>query len=271
VTLIDTASLLYMRTWQTLKLWTRYKANFIFDLISPLLWSVGMLLLVPIYQSSSIGAMIGTSNYIAFLLLGLGFQMYQGVALWGSSSRLREELSLGMVDYVFSSPASRYWYVISSTVSLAVTDTISYIPMFAVALLFIGPSFTMLDLALAGLAVFLTVSVLAQMGALFSTLVLKFKNVNAVFVFFNFGFQILSGMLIPIQVLPDPVKVIALAFPVTFGIDILRHHLLHTIPAFPLHLQWSALLLELAILGFAARLALVYVERSARREGLHYV
>lgn len=263
--------LLASAVWRDLKLMTRYKMNWIFGVLSGVLWGFAMILLVPLYANSNIGAATGTTNYVAFLLLGLNFQSYQGVALWGSAGRLREELSLGTVEYVFSNPISRQWYLISTTLAMAVTDTIGFLPMLAVALLFIGPNLSIIGLTLAMAAAMLTAATLAQLGVLFASLVLKFKNVTAVFTFFNLGFQMMTGMIIPLQVMPQPLVAASALFPLTFGIDLMRHYLLASYLVFPEQMEWLGLLVELVVLAILAKIALRYVEHSAKQEGLHYV
>ncbi len=263
--------LLASAVWRDLKTLTRYKVNFAFEILSGVLWGLALLLLVPLYASSGIGAVTGTTNYISFLLLGVSFQAYQGVALWGAAGRLREELNLGTVEYILSNPVPRQWYLISTTLAMAVTDTLGFLPMFLVAVFFVGPSLTAPGLALALGSALLAAAALAQLGVLFATLVLKFKNVTAIFGFFNLGFQMMTGMFVPLQVLPQPLAAASVLFPMTFGIDLMRHYLLGSILVFPEELEWLGLAIQLVALGLLAKVALTYVERSAKQEGLHYV
>ena len=270
-TALEILRLGYMVWWRQIKQMLRYKANFVFGLIDTVAWSVAMLLLVPLYTASGVGSAIGTQNFISFLLLGFAFQMYQSVALWSASNTLQNELNLGIVDYVFSSPVSRYWYMVSTSIANALNETLFFIPMFMVALIFTNFTFSILDLLFSLSAVALTVGVLIQLGVFFSTITLQFKQVSSIFGFLNLAFTMLTGMLIPIQVLPEALRLASLIFPQTLGIDLARHFILHTSPTFPILFQWVMLLLELLILGLVSTIALRYVERTAKREGLHYV
>jgi ABC-2 type transport system permease protein len=79
-----------------------------------------------------------------------------------------------------------------------------------------------------------------------------------------------TGTLIPLQMLPEPLKIASTFFPLTFGIDLSRHHLLHTSLVFPYMFEWLMLLLELLVLAAVSLLTLKYVERTAKKQGLHF-
>ncbi len=260
----------YMASWRRIKEMTRYKANFLSGLVFSVVWSVAMLLFVPLYSLSDVGSIVGTQNFVSFLLLGFAFQNYMSVALWSASGTLQWELSVGITDYIFASPVSRYWYMVSTSVANALANSIFFIPMFVVALLFTNFTFSVLELMLSLVAVALTVFVLMQIGVLFSTLVLQFKQVSSIFGFLSLAFQMLTGMLIPLQMLPDPLKIASAFFPLTFGIDLSRHHLLHTSLVFPYMFEWFMLLLELLILAAVSLITIKYVERTAKKQGLHF-
>lgn len=267
---LKTVRLGYMVSWRRVKEMIRYKANFVFGLLSSVAWSAAMLLVAPLYSAANVGSIVGTQNFISFLLLGIAFQSYQSVALWSASGHLQWELSVGITDYVFASPVSRYWYMVSISVANALAESIFFVPMFIVAILFTNFTFSAVELMLSLVAVALSVFVLIQIGVLFSALVLQFKQVSSIFGFLNLAFQMLTGMLVPLQMLPEPLKIASTFFPQTFGIDLSRHHLLHSSLVFPYMFEWLMLLLELLILAAVSLIALKYIERVAKKQGLHF-
>jgi len=95
--------------------------------------------------------------------------------------------------------------------------------------------------------------------------------VTAIFGFFNFAFQMLTGMFIPIQILPGPLQILGQSLPQTFGMDLLRHYVMGTKSIMPVEYEWILLFLQLVILAVIARLAVLYLEREAKEQGLHYI
>jgi ABC-type polysaccharide/polyol phosphate export permease len=192
--------------------------------------------------------------------------------LWGSAEMFRNELSSGQIDYTFTCPFSRYGYIISNVAAKAAMDTFGFIPMFAVGLWFTRSTLTLEGLALGLAATALSVAALSQLGACFAALVLRHRQVTAIFALFNFAFQMLTGMFIPLQVLPAALRVIGIiAFPQSLGMDLLRHYLMDTRTVLDVPVAWLILLAQFVGLGLLAQLAVRRLERSAREEGLHYL
>ncbi len=112
---------------------------------------------------------------------------------------------------------------------------------------------------------------MAQLGVIFGALVLKYRQVTAIFGFFNLAFQIFTGMLLPVQLLPEELRLIGYGFPQTFGMDLLRHYVMKTKTIMPVQNEWVSLFIQMVVLAAIARLAVLYMERAAKEEGLHYI
>jgi len=263
--------LFYMAVWRNLLTLTRYKANFIFSILTSALFGFGMLILAFAFDASLLGRTVGTTNYVAFFIFGVSFQSWQGTALWGASEMFRGELSTGQIDYTFSCPFSRYWYIVSNIAASAVQDAVFFIPMFCVGLWLTSATLTATGIVLGLTATVLSVAALAQLGAIFASLTLRYRQVTAIFGFFNFAFQILTGMFVPVQLLPIPLQIIGQSLPITFGMDLLRHYVMGTKSIMAVEYEWLLLLAQLASLAIIAKLAIVYLERTAKEQGLHYI
>ena len=85
------ARLFYMAVWRDWLTLTRYKLNFVFELFTSALFGLGMLLLALAFDSEMLLRTIGTSNYVSFMILGIAYQSWQGVALWGAAEMFRNE------------------------------------------------------------------------------------------------------------------------------------------------------------------------------------
>jgi ABC-2 type transport system permease protein len=264
--------LYYMAVWRNWLSLKRYRLDFAFGLLSSALFGVGMLLFALAFDADLLERTLGTTNWMSFMIFGVAFQIWQGVALWGSAEMFRNELNSGQIDYTFTCPFSRYGYIISNVAAKATLDTFGFIPMFAVGLWFTRSTLTLEGLVLGLAATALSVAALSQMGACFGALVLRHRQVTAIFALFNFAFQMLTGMFIPLQVLPTALRIVGIiAFPQSLGMDLLRHYLMGTRTVLVVHVEWLILLAQFVVLGLLAQQAVRRLERSAREEGLHYI
>jgi ABC-2 type transport system permease protein len=263
--------LFYMAVWRNLLTLTRYKANFVFEILTSALFGFGMLVLAVAFDTNLLGETVGSTNYVAFIIFGISFQSWQGTALWGSANMFQGELSTGQIDYTFSSPFSRYWYIASNIAASAVQSTIFFVPMFCVGLYCTSSTITPSGLLLGLTATMVSIMAIAQLGAVFASLVLKYRQVTAIFNFFNFAFQMLTGMFVPFQLLPAVLQIVGCGLPITFGMDLLRHYVMETNPIMPVATEWAALFIQLVVLAIVAKLTVMYLERTAKEQGLHYL
>jgi ABC-type Fe3+/spermidine/putrescine transport system ATPase subunit len=146
------------------------------------------------------------------------------------------------------------------------------VPMLAVGLWFTRTTVTVGGLLLGLLATALSIAALAQMGACFAALVLRHQQITAVFGLFNFAFQMLTGMFIPIQVLPRALRYVGIVFlPMSFGMDLLRHYVMGTRTVLPVPYEWAVLGAQVVVYAIVARFVVGWLERIARDQGLHYL
>jgi ABC-2 type transport system permease protein len=270
--ILGTARLFYMSVWRNWLTLKQYKANFVFSFITGALFGVGMLLFALVFDIELLQRTVGTANYVSFAVLGVGYQSWQGVALWGASEMFRNELSTGQIDYTFTCPFSRYGYIISNVAALAVQETLFFVPMFAVGLWFTRETLSLGGLALGLLATALSVGVLVQLGAFFAALTLRYRQITAIFGFFNFAFQMLTGMFVPLQAMPPALRAVGLTIlPQTYGMDLLRHYAMRTNTIVPVTQEWAVLLLQMVVCVALARISVQRLERAARDQGLHYI
>jgi len=260
-----------MAVWRNFLTLTRYKANFLFEILTSALFGFGMLLFSFAFNTSLLGETVGSTNYVTFFILGVSFQSWQSIALWTASGIFQGELSTGQIDYTFSCPFSRYWYIVSNIAASAVQSTLFFFPMFFIGLWLTSATLTITGIILGLMATILSVAALAQLGAIFASLTLRYRQVSAIFGFFNFAFQMLTGMFIPVQLLPLPLQIIGQSLPVTFGMDLMRYYTMATKSIMLVEYEWLILFIQLGILSIIARLAVLYLERTAKDQGLHYI
>jgi len=261
--------LTFMSTWRRLKEITRYKVNFGLDTAMSFVWALGALILAAVVDPLKLQSTVGSPNYPVFLLIGVAFQAYTGASTYGGYE-IHDELTKGQIEYTFASPVSRYYYMLSYSLSQAIIGTIfSLLPMFAIAALLSGGGLPSPSaMAMACLSVILAFLALCQIGVIISSALLILKNVSAIMNFFNFLQQFATGMLVPVQFLPEPMQALAFVIPFTHGIDLARHFILGTSTIWPVEVELGALVALLVVLSILAKFSTSYLERKAKREGL---
>jgi len=260
--------LTYMSSWRRIKEITRYKVNFALETVMNFVWGFGVLVFAAVADPGKLQSTIGSTNYPIFLLIGVAFQAYTGASIYGAWE-IHDELTKGQIEYTFASPVSRYFYILSYSLSQAIIGTIfMLLPNFAIAALFLGGLPSPSAIAMACISVILTFLALCQIGVMISSTLLVLKNVSAIMSIFNFLQQIVTGMLVPVQFLPEPIKALAFVIPFTHGIDLARHFILGTNTIWPVEVELGALVVLLIVLSALAKLSTSYLERKAKREGL---
>ncbi|MDP7975521.1 MAG: ABC transporter permease, partial [TACK group archaeon] len=143
----------------------------------------------------------------------------------------------------------------SVIISDALVSLLLYdLPFLAVAFYLSAKVLSLAGIAYGMVAYGMAILVLSQIGVTFSALTLLYKNVSNLFEFFNMTLQFLTGMIIPLQVLPGFVRVASAFVPLTFGMDLSRHYVLSSSTVFPIPLEWAGLLLQLTLFGLASAL-----------------
>ncbi|MHA1712736.1 MAG: ABC transporter permease [Candidatus Ranarchaeia archaeon] len=268
----------YAVAWRRVKHMIKYRLNFIGTLVSQALALVFYLVFLAVMDVTVFSASVGTTNIAAFMFLGIAFVPFINVGLWESSVTLASDMELGKLEYTFTCPISRYWFVMGNTLGVAATNAILFAPMFSLAVIFAGLTFTLTELALGLLAIGL--SVLVQIGTIFSSLVLRYRKVSSIFGILSLIFQFLAGTYVPIQTFPFPLRIIALTLPNSFGIDLLRVHLMGTTPMLSEYIpnrllaiitQWVILVVELLIFVVLAKIALIKGEKAGLEQGFYYL
>jgi ABC-2 type transport system permease protein len=208
----------------------------------------------------------GTTNYIAYIVIGTAVWMWQNVTLWTVGYALRQEQLRGTLESNWLTPTRRFWFLLGASLTQSV-QLVAFLGMSALEFgLFFGvrlqgsPWLVLLMFAAAAPATF-------GIGMAFASLVILAREANA-FVFLVRGLvMIFCGITYPIGVLPPWMQTVAAWLPPTYAIRGIRNAGLN-------HASLSALLPDLLpLLGFGvAWLALGYfafnwTERRARRLG----
>ncbi len=166
-------------------------------------------------------ALAGTTDYTGYIIVGLVLWMWLNMMLWTLGGFLRSEQMRGTLESTWLCPVSRLGVLVGGTVTQLITSMVNFGVM-AVAARFIWGFQIVGDLRLAtGLFVLSSLSVYG-LGILFASLVIWFKEMNAMVQLVRGLFMVFCGLTYPLAVLPAWMRGVSRALPLTYSIEAMR-------------------------------------------------
>ena len=248
----------------------RYKANMVGE-------AFGVILQVAIFAAMA-GAvtLVGVNNLegnnvFIFFLASLVLIVFSTVALSAPLNAVIQELHNGTLEYLFSTPISRYAYFIGTAIAEAISKSIFFVPMLIVLILFSGVN---LYTGLLILIVCITVIIgLIAFGVLVALMGVMWKQVSAIATLLFTFFEFICGAYFPVTSMPIPFQAVAFALPHTWGYDLIRYYSFQGTwtPIMPIHLEWMMLVVYAVLYIVVSSKLLKVVERRAKKFGLHLI
>ncbi|MEM4926003.1 MAG: ABC transporter permease, partial [Thermofilaceae archaeon] len=229
----------------SVRIYLRYPAWLVADIVTTPAWLVlfilPILLFLPREQWSN-------PQTLTMLFWGWIFWDIVSAGLWNFGNAIRREQQMGTLEFLMLTNASRAILfsrdIFSRIVSLALSLTYVYAfftLLFNVKVVVINP---------VGVALSLLIGLFTAMGfgLLYGALVLRFKQVGPLNSILQFIILGLSGAFFPVTALPEGARVVALALPFTYSIDLLRHYSMGTPTLLPVTLEFVVLISYTALL-----------------------
>lgn len=207
------------------------------------------------------------SDFFPFVLIGIAFRGYLGVALNHFATSLRSEQMMGTLEMLLASPL-RLSTLVGATTSFTFTYHTTTVAGYLLLGLLMG-SLTLgrMNLPLAFLIMVPTVVSFAALGMLSASFMMTVKRGDPVNFLINATATLFGGVYFPVEVLPGSLQILSRALPITYSLDAMRKALL-------LGAGVREVALELVVLtGFAILLLPVgllvfrHALRQARRDG----
>ena len=211
---------------------SRYRNKFFSDIFSHFLGVAPILLIAFALSGSTVdGSSISDVTrertlfillgYTAFMAFGFGtpIMLYTGMG-WG----IAEEVYTGTIERNFLAPVHRSLVILGIGGYYVVLYSFHALSLIVVAALLLGDSMTFSGegLAIAALTVLGLLAFSIGLGLAASGLFLAVKDSSFHVLVVHRPFLLFSGAIFILDVLPRPLKLIALANPVTYGIDAFR-------------------------------------------------
>lgn len=212
-------------------------------------------------------SLTGTGDYVSFVVLGSTMYMWLNITLWDVGIFIRNEQQRGTLESNWLCPVSRLTLLVGASLSklgpallfLAIT-----VPEFRIAF---GVWLVRGNLLLFFAALLLIIPSIYGIGILFASLVLRFKEANALVFLVRGTFMVFCGVTVPIAILPGWMQAVAAWLPLTYAIQDMRAASLtgaSLASAAPDLAKLAAFAVALPLVG---ALTFGFIERRARRTG----
>ncbi|HJZ50024.1 MAG TPA: ABC transporter permease [Roseiflexaceae bacterium] len=212
-------------------------------------------------------SLTGTADYVGFIVVGSVLWMWLNMTLWDAGMYLRNEQMHGTLESNWLCPTWRVSLILGGALmKLLISLLFLSVSLLEFWLIF-GVQVASGDVGLALLVLLLVIPTIHGIAIAFASLVLRFKEANAMVFLVRGIFMIFCGISYPIAVLPGWMQSVAAAMPLTYAIrDIRAIALANATLAdiLPDLGVLAAFALAMPVLGY---LAFDLVERRSRRTG----
>lgn len=207
-----------------LKRMLRQRGRLVSAMVRPLIW---LLVIGSGFQELLAGS--GAGDYRRYLVPGLLAMVVLFGAMLASLSLVYDKES-GVMRMLIIAPFPRYWVVVARTISAAIVG-LTQVAIMLTILLLLGYLGAPRSLALLLIGLALTSLVCASMGMLIAVFSQALDDFAVIMNFVIFPMFFLSGALYPLRQLPALLKLVALANPFSYGVDLLKHAMLPDAPS----------------------------------------
>jgi ABC-2 type transport system permease protein len=259
--------------WKEWTIFKRYPSWVVSIIIWPVLFPIGYIFTAKALSGpggvdlAAFRALTGTDDYASFIVIGTILWMWLNLTLWDAGLLLRNEQMRGTLESNWLCPVWRGSLLIGGTMTkLAISIFFLLVSAIELRLIY-GVELSSSNPALLLLVFLLVIPIIYGIGLAFASLVLRFKEANAMVFLVRGVFMIFCGVTFPIEVLPSWMRGVSAWLPLTYAIRDLRAAILTDV-------TFAQLLPDLKILAaFALAIpALGYIlflaaERRSRRTG----
>src|SRR6266545_4426151 len=252
------------------KVFWRYPLNAISSVFQPIIW------VTPVYfmgkafstdgQATGFAAYSGTGDYMSYILLGTVLTNFILTVFWGMGYALKNDMDAGVLESNWLTPVSRLLILVGRTLTSILTTTITSAVMLIMAGALFGFRPTGNTLAAFLTAIPMLIG-LYGFGFAFAALVLLMREANTLVDVSSFLVQGLSGTNFPVQSLPSWLIPVALALPLTYGMDAVRGWILKTNTILPLRVEIALLIVFMFVMLWFGSWIFYRVERQVRTLG----
>jgi ABC-2 type transport system permease protein len=217
---------------------------------------------------STFSRLAGMTDYVGFIVVGTTLWMWLNITLWDVGFQLRNEQMRGTLESNWLCPIPR----ISVLLGASLTKLGTSLMLLAIAAvefrLFLGVQLVRIDsFPLLLLILLLVIPSIYGLGMAFASLVVRFKEANAMVFLVRGIFMIFCGISYPLAVLPGWMQRVAALLPLTYAIRSIRAVVLAEATYVDVLPDLRVLALFGVIMPILGYVAFRLAERRSRRTG----
>jgi ABC-2 type transport system permease protein len=261
---------LYVIARKDWKVFWRYPLNAVSSVFQPIIW------ITPVYfmgkafstngQATGFAAYSGSGDYMSFILLGTVLTNFILTVFWGMGYALKADMDAGVLESNWLTPVSRLLMLVGRTLTSLLTTAITSLVMLIIAGALFGFHPTGNTLAAFLTAIPMLIG-LYGFGFAFAGVVLLMREANTLVDVSSFLVQGFSGTNFPVQSLPSWLIPVALALPLTYGLDAVRGWMLQTKTILPLNVEIALIIVFMFVMLWFGSWIFYRVERRVRSLG----
>lgn len=164
-------------------------------------------------------------DYFGFALVGVALSSFMAVGVTGISARIREGQMMGTLELMLLSPNRLGVVLASSSLWGHVQSFVTLLVYLAVGSL-LGMDVHRANVPMTILSLALAVVAFNALGMLAASFVIIIKQGNPIALLLGFASVLLSGVLYPTSVLPEWLRVVGQALPLTHALELIRRSML---------------------------------------------
>jgi ABC-2 type transport system permease protein len=207
-----------------------YRFSFLFQVVSVLLSITSYYFLARFIGSSFVPDLNSYGgDYFAFVLIGVALHDYLSTSLNAFSRIIRESQLGGTLETLLSTETSLSTIILSSAAYPFLWTSLSVVLYLVLGVVLFGVHLTG-NWAAAGLILILAIVVFSGFGILSASLIMVFKRGSPIAWLFGGLSWLLGGVLYPVTVLPEWLRLVSSLLPITYAIEGMRAALLQAAP-----------------------------------------
>lgn len=219
--------------------------------------------------SSAFDAAAGTPSYLSFIVIGNAFYVFVFAAAFVVGRVMFWERAMGTIEATFMTPMSRFAYMTGVMTAAGINSSVDLIAVFLIGLLF-GFQIASFNAPLFLAGLLLTAFALFGIGLIANAITLSFRDRTTTANTLMTVFLVFSGIVCPVELMPNWAQMISKALPLTYGIRVIRASLFGIRVQEVFYDLTILLVLGIILVGVGV-LTLRLIERNLKKKALFSV
>ena len=206
-------------------------------------------------------------DYFSFVLIGIAFVGYQGVALHSFSDAIRTGQVTGTLEAMLVTPTRLSTLLLSSSLWNFVLTSLRVVIYLLMGIFLFGANLRQANVLAALVILGLSIPAFSALGILSASFIMVFKRGDPINFLISSLSVLLGGVYYPVAVLPQWLQILARILPITYSLEAMRRALLLGDSLITLAGEIAALIAFAAVLWPLSLLAFHYAVRQAKQDG----